>query len=450
MAGQKSVSGKRQRSLNNLSSNSKPVAKRRRTMKTETKITDVNNDCLVRVFEYLSFDDLLSIAEANKRLRQAAGFVFARAFGTRAIYLNVTLSYREGTVEVNDERISINDLKTSLQILRNFGPWIKKLELAYAPFTFPQRREEVDRYIMKYCAASLTDLELNALAENSFKDLRKPFSNVEKVRFNFGTLGKKLTQFNRWFPKMRCLELMSNQFADSKCIETSFPSLTELMVGASTESNGLKHENIVRSLSLNRQLTNLSLRSVSDPTLFQSANEYLPNLESLDITWDLKYSFKFNGKKIHFKNVKKVNMCVFTKDNRIPLKIPFSFNQLEEFRLQTGSQLNKELTDFITKHPAVSKLSIVPRYQFEYQDISEQLLVKITEALPALKEINFAEHKLSANQAITFIRRTHSLEHIHFKISKRSEFKLFEQINEKWHSDMNNEFYVELQKNKMN
>lgn len=44
-------------------------------------LTDVNDDCKIKIFEYLIWSDLLSIAESNKQLRVAVCDVFERKYG---------------------------------------------------------------------------------------------------------------------------------------------------------------------------------------------------------------------------------------------------------------------------------------------------------------------------------------------------------------------------------
>lgn len=50
-------------------------------------LTDVNDFCKIKVFEYLIWSDLLSVAETNKQLRVAACDVFKRKYGIAKLHL---------------------------------------------------------------------------------------------------------------------------------------------------------------------------------------------------------------------------------------------------------------------------------------------------------------------------------------------------------------------------
>lgn len=46
--------------------------------KSTTKIIDLNDDCLVKIFEYLNIQNLLNVALANDWLRSAANDLYKR------------------------------------------------------------------------------------------------------------------------------------------------------------------------------------------------------------------------------------------------------------------------------------------------------------------------------------------------------------------------------------
>lgn len=48
-----------------------------------TKITDLNNDCLEVLFEYLHFDDLLNIVEASNQFYSPVCLVYKRKYAEK-------------------------------------------------------------------------------------------------------------------------------------------------------------------------------------------------------------------------------------------------------------------------------------------------------------------------------------------------------------------------------
>lgn len=157
---------------------------------TPTKLTDVNIDCLQHIFNYLNLRDLLTIADANKSLRLAADEIFSRNYRKKTIFLRIMFARSIDLLEISDQKIEINDLKRSLQLIRCFGHLISKLEYDYSIDTFPKRRSEVDAYINEYCAQSLIQIEFFTITEQVFEHLKTSFENVKSVGFNYCTLGK--------------------------------------------------------------------------------------------------------------------------------------------------------------------------------------------------------------------------------------------------------------------
>ena len=50
-------------------------------------LTDVNDYCKIKIFEYLIWSDLLNVAESNKQLRAAVCDVFKRKYGNAILSL---------------------------------------------------------------------------------------------------------------------------------------------------------------------------------------------------------------------------------------------------------------------------------------------------------------------------------------------------------------------------
>lgn len=50
-------------------------------------LTDVNDYCKIKIFEHLTWSELLSCAETNKQLRVAACVVFKRKYGNARLKL---------------------------------------------------------------------------------------------------------------------------------------------------------------------------------------------------------------------------------------------------------------------------------------------------------------------------------------------------------------------------
>lgn len=108
------------------------------------QISDVADNCLLDIFEHLSLVDLLNVSDTNKRFKQLAEMVFIRKRNkmrveSRAEKFNVSIAnigikiIRVGTRPysgrmVADDLSIVQDLKSSLQLLRCFGHHVDSLE----------------------------------------------------------------------------------------------------------------------------------------------------------------------------------------------------------------------------------------------------------------------------------------------------------------------------------
>lgn len=56
------------------------------------KLTSINDDCKIKVFEYLDWADLLNLSETCKQLHVAVCDVFKRNFGGRKVLIGYSLN----------------------------------------------------------------------------------------------------------------------------------------------------------------------------------------------------------------------------------------------------------------------------------------------------------------------------------------------------------------------
>lgn len=193
-------------------------------MKPATKIVDLNDDCLMKIFGYLDLQSLFSVAIANEWLRPAANDVYKRKFGTKLInickcddYRPVTRAYGRGEHVAYDHRVPIHlidlqakpsqihsfqicGLKTTLLYLRCFGSSIKDLKICYNRST-SKRYGYVHQYINDYCTESLVSLSFKQMTETmSIEQFQKNFVNVEEIDFLFSNFGDQ--SFFKCFPNL--------------------------------------------------------------------------------------------------------------------------------------------------------------------------------------------------------------------------------------------------------
>lgn len=173
----------------------------------EMILTDVNDDCLEKIFMCLSLDDLLNIAHTNKQLKNAADLTFTRKFGKLDMLLYIHRVERNSKFFLFPNTVCIIDLQTSLRLLRCFGHLLAHLDIRCSSDS-PTASYKLTRYANEYCSESLTKIEFGAMknVKDAFQSLSKPFLTVEIIRFYGCILGMDSTKIDALFPAKRGLD----------------------------------------------------------------------------------------------------------------------------------------------------------------------------------------------------------------------------------------------------
>lgn len=201
-----------------------------------TKIIDLNDDCLRKIFGYLDLKHLLNVAIACEWLRPAAVDAYKRKFRKKEVVINDCNDFRPnvcgdayeiGPPQVRNTNISIYGLKTCLLYLRCFGTSINHLTIDYYK-SDSKRYAFVHRYIDRYCTESLDCISFVRLPGTSI-EFEKPFTNVRNVIVRDCDLGNQLTSCGKWIPKLRRLKLTNVRLTDN-FDQTTFRHLKYLCI----------------------------------------------------------------------------------------------------------------------------------------------------------------------------------------------------------------------------
>lgn len=233
----------------------------------KTKIVDLNDDCLVKIFGYLSLESLLNVSLTNKWLKPAAVEVFKRRYGKKEIVINECDdfhpnmsgdAYEIRPPKERNTNVAIYGLKACLLYLRYFGASIENLTIDYYKST-SIRYGFVHQYINIFCRKRLPCISFMRLPSVSIHNFEKAFNNVRSVIVRDSDLGKQLTACGKWFPKMNRLKLTNVRLADD-FDPMSFQHLKHLCI-CLDEQVGLKIADIPQLLHLNRRLRSLEIEA---------------------------------------------------------------------------------------------------------------------------------------------------------------------------------------------
>lgn len=252
-----------------------PQVKRQRQQPPEEpldqlKITDVNNDCLENIFDRLSIDDLLNVADANKWLRVAAASVYRRKYGRKEVTQGELNLNHPGSIRAFN-KVNISGLKTCLRFVRCFGHNISHLRIDYLRSS---RKEYtyLDRYVNEYCAEALIQIIYIQKSTILMDIPGKLFTNVQNLFITKSNVANRLAEILGWFPNLIHLVLNSNRI-DGDSIGECFPRLTGLVICANFgRKTFINHENIVHAVRLNPQLRVIAIRDTSNDDRYPFMN----------------------------------------------------------------------------------------------------------------------------------------------------------------------------------
>lgn len=330
------------------------------------------------------------------------------------------------------KEISIVDMGTCNRFLDCFAPSFTKLKIEYSKSENElKHRAQLDRIVNKYCADYVTNITFMFAPKDTMMKMKKPFSKVESVEFIGCYLTGKLADFNYCFPNMKKLEIICDLAKiDGKCIARHFPNLEHLgfsIKGKSEHSDivegYIEKKHAAEAIQLNPQLRSLKIGYRWNTKFLKEISKYLQNIESLHFD---EFIDNLDSGTIHFKSVKKLFLSCFDV-----IKIPFSFDQLEELSLVRilNKALNREeVTDFFIKHPTIKTLNIEPSFCFGPYGIcmDQTTALKLAKGLPLLTDINLNRFTMSCDYVISFLAECKSLKKFEFQITSVEEFKLLQ------------------------
>lgn len=236
------------------------------------KITDLNDDCLMKCFNHLDLASLFHAAVANEYLRPAANAVYKRKFGGKKVQIKgeqfpfwlfaandttLSLGLKSAPYEF-DGCIQVCGLRTCLQFLRCLGASIDHLTIGYLQWD-DKEYDYIHQYINKYCAETLTSIVFQDKSNHAIDHFEKAFVNVQSVAVYHSNLAMQLRSFAKWFPNMQSLELRDVKMLDHT-MKMPFQQLEDLRININGGRCGLTKRMAARIFHLSPKLQHLKVR----------------------------------------------------------------------------------------------------------------------------------------------------------------------------------------------
>lgn len=159
----------------------------------------MTNDSFATILGYLSQENLVNAADKYDFLLPIARRIFKEKYSDSA--------------EVTNDHGSAGDL--SMNLLKFFGNEIRHLKIIYET-KFRQFDHIIDQAVFDQCQKSLQGIRFVNADRYSMFEIKKPFEKVTKVSFECGNICMPGSDFGKWFPAARELELMNLKFKESQ------------------------------------------------------------------------------------------------------------------------------------------------------------------------------------------------------------------------------------------
>lgn len=166
---------------------------KRVTRSQSLKLQDLNEDVLMKIFSYLTVEDLVNVVNSDKRFLDCSRRTVQRKYKTE--YIHLPLKYKDQCY------ISKQCVRRNADILRYFGANISRLEIDFNDRCANDRR--ILDLIIKSCRDNLT--ELRVLRPNGELKINESFNKVKNLTISIGYIIQSLDQLVEWFPMLENL-----------------------------------------------------------------------------------------------------------------------------------------------------------------------------------------------------------------------------------------------------
>lgn len=362
------------------------------------KINDVNHDCLENSLKYLSFEELLNVADSNQHLRESAELMYKINYSRKHLII-YNGEPRLVSHYINENTISIYTLKMVLQTLRCFGRLAPNIDIRDVPQEYGKknliRLGQIMKYVNDYCPKSFITIRICTDLKGLLHQNQGPFlkiENIEVYEYNLTT-----SVLNQLFPNM--LHLTMNYggtfFEDGRCTA--------------------------------------------------DVEKYIPYLKHLEIITDYfgarycirtRRQTKHKFQRIILKNIKRFGEIRSEfPETRLP------FDHLEELHLHISFFDDDKFFSFFRKYSTVLKLKLSLRYKSSIKNyrIADNVIniPKLATTFSSLKEIDLRCCNFTANGINQLINQFKALEKFCVHFENHSEYIDVEnRLRSEWQGSM--------------
>lgn len=314
------------------SNNGEKITRQAFNKNRKLKLSDLNDDVLLLILDYMNELDLLQLAQVNSLFGTIATESFRHRYKSYKIQMEYkNLSGLQGAIlEARQDKqlLIIRNYELFLKILKHFGSVIKRLQIN-RDYDENTQNSTVFRYVNEYASESLNSLELMTVNEEILSQFTKPFDQVEDLELGDETKGNgSFLSLNEVFPRLRRLSYRFVQETPPNYtyIDCEIPNLEhfEFFILGSYDPRNFGFMQLIEGF-LRKNSHIRSIQDYSSTEFLKIVTENLPNLENL--TTDAS---GIRDDAIHFQHLKHLTAEWMNSDE---------VNKLSCSRLETLSML---------------------------------------------------------------------------------------------------------------
>lgn len=407
-------------------------------------LTDLNIDCIEKIFDNLELGDLVNIADANKCLKMCAEMIFVRNYGNKCIMLDLEPNSLLPSISMQKEWTKISDLKTCLQTMRCFGHLITNLHVK----DYHSNDGKIPQiiwllnYITEYCRKNVIEITFEKFSDVTLSEIQMEFLKLKTLHFRYCNIEQNLGNFNQIFPEVNKLELTWTNVSD---IYDNIVNLESLDINIPITIGELEKNWIKKIIKSNKRMIKCKLYFRWDIQFLIEISKYLNYVENLEIGPLYSNSTELNRNVIHLDGVKKFKLHTNGMDP--DPNIIFSFNGIEDYTLETICWWNEKNIQLINKYSNITKLIIISANQIFPAIISQNIAIKLSKTLTFLREIVIYYKQFTVNEIMFFLNYFDLLQKISFDLTKCEEFDgLMLRVGGKWTANIDGN-RVQMEKN---
>lgn len=347
----------------------------------------------------------------------------------RFIFCGPFIEDNAKAIEEDGRFITIKNLDVIREILTTFGDMIERIDLSFKEMDATDAKQIVMQINVLH--HTIETLELKNCKGDVLNELSNTFEKVFHLAFsssssdNLQIASKKLSEI---FPNVEYLNVEDTRASDWIFIDNALPNLKEFTVDLPKQGGDNADETqIAEFLRKNLQITKLVIKH-SSLKLLNEVNEFLKNLEILQLNGLSENYLNYEGEQIHFHNIRYLKI-ESENDDKIPVRAVF--HRLNDFHLQTKDNFTDKWFEYLDEHVNPNLV----RIHIKSDHLAVKYLLGIPEKYTNLHFIDIkTKSQFVANDILRFLKRNKQTYGIEFSIQmdKSEEARLKNRVSAVW------------------